>query len=61
MKSADRVEQLTAAVATRIQQTIVNADFLRAMHPRSVLVNVARGALVDEAALLQTLERGVPE
>ena len=38
---------------------LVNADFLKQMKPSALLINTARGAIVDEAALAQALKEGV--
>ena len=37
---------------------LVNADFLQQMKPSALLINTARGAIIDEAALARALEDG---
>jgi hydroxypyruvate reductase len=38
---------------------LINADVLQALGPRGFLINVARGSVVDEAALIDALQRNV--
>ncbi len=37
---------------------MINADVLKALGPRGVLINVARGSVVDEPALVAALKSG---
>lgn len=48
---------VTSLPATPETTDLINADTLRAMKPSAYLVNVARGAIVDEAALAEALRR----
>jgi phosphoglycerate dehydrogenase-like enzyme len=47
-----------AAPATPETANLVDADFLSRMKAASVLVNVARGTLVDDDALIESLDSG---
>ncbi len=38
---------------------LINAEVLKALGPKGFLVNVARGSVVDEQALIEALEQGV--
>jgi hydroxypyruvate reductase len=38
---------------------LINADVLKALGPEGYLINVARGSVVDEAALIDALKKGV--
>ena len=53
LKEADFV--VLAAPTTGQTQRLMNAERLRTMKPDAWLINVGRGALIDEAALIQAL------
>ncbi len=38
---------------------LINADVLKALGPNGYLINVARGSVVDQTALIQALEQGL--
>ena len=56
LSAADVV--VLAAPATPETENLVDDSFLSAMKPGAVLVNVARGKLVDDEALLRGLDQG---
>ena len=54
-----RVDYLVLCAALTPETThLLSRDRLESMRPQAFLVNVGRGALIDEAALIELLERG---
>jgi D-2-hydroxyacid dehydrogenase (NADP+) len=49
---------ILATISDKTTRHMVNAETLAAMKPSALLVNIARGALVDESALIAALEAG---
>jgi phosphoglycerate dehydrogenase-like enzyme len=49
---------LLSVPATRETQALIGAREIALMKPRAVLINVARGNVLDEGALIDALERG---
>jgi hydroxypyruvate reductase len=47
-----------AAAGGKDTKHLVSAEFLEALGPRSYLINIARGSVVDEQALLAALRQG---
>jgi lactate dehydrogenase-like 2-hydroxyacid dehydrogenase len=56
---ADESDVLVVCIAANAAtQHIVNADVLKALGPKGILLNVARGTVIDEDALLSALNSG---
>ena len=49
---------VVAAAAGPASHGLVDADVLEALGPEGLLVNVARGSIVDETALVAALQQG---
>jgi lactate dehydrogenase-like 2-hydroxyacid dehydrogenase len=59
MEMAKAVDTLIVIVPGGAATTkMINADVLKALGPRGVLINVARGSVVDEEALVAALKSG---
>jgi phosphoglycerate dehydrogenase-like enzyme len=57
---ADADVVVLTAAANASNHHLIDADVLRAMREHAVLVNVARGSLIDTEALLASLDAGRP-
>ncbi|MEP5155607.1 D-glycerate dehydrogenase [Planktotalea sp.] len=57
-KLAAQVDVLVVAVPGGPTRHLINADVLAAMQPHAHLINIARGEVVEEAALIAVLEAG---
>lgn len=56
---AEQADVLVLALpSTAATQHIVTADILQRLGPSGFLINIARGAVVDEAALIDALQQG---
>lgn len=55
---ANDSDALILAAAADQGEAIVNAEVLQALGPDGYLINIARGKLVDESALIAALQRG---
>jgi hydroxypyruvate reductase len=49
---------VVAASASKGNRGLISADVLQALGPKGVIINVARGSLVDEDAVIDALRRG---
>ena len=56
--AADSDVLAVCVAATRETKGLVNSDILAALGPKGILVNIARGSVVDEPALIAALRSG---
>ena len=56
-KAVDTLIVITPGGASTLK--LINADVLAALGPRGVIVNMARGSVIDEPALIHALKSGV--
>lgn len=55
---ASRVDVMVIAVPGGATKHLIDADILAAMQPHAHLINIARGEIVEEAALIKALTSG---